>query len=391
MCQSCTPNSLSVAVAGAEREPRHRRVHDARRHRVGADALGAWSVASDFTSISTAPFDAQYAPMPGAATKLESLAMTAIAPPPAGASRGSRAWQQSHTPFTLTSKTTSQSCLLDVGQRRHRPGIDRRRRAARRARRRRSTRCGDRGRDLGLARDVAGEGEREAAVRATGLGQRRLGAREVEVDRRHPCTLHRQSAKGRPAIPEAAPVTSATRPSIDPAIAEVCTLRRRPSAPADGTFCSVNDWRERTVLAYLDEPPFCAPGPHGHPAGCDIEVAEHVLAEAGVRQVVFELATFPELIPGLIDGRWHVSTPMFVTPERAGRIRFAGRCGPRSTASWCARATRRRTRATRRSPLIPVRGWPSSSTRCSARRRSAQASSSSRSSSSETRTPPRSP
>ena len=85
----------------------------------------------------------------------------------------------------------------------------------------------------------------------------------------------------------------------------------------------MDDWRERTVLAYLDEPPFCAPSPHGHPAGCDIEVAEHVLAEAGVRQVVFELATFPELIPGLIDGRWHVSTPMFITPERAGLIRYS--------------------------------------------------------------------
>ena len=85
----------------------------------------------------------------------------------------------------------------------------------------------------------------------------------------------------------------------------------------------MDDWRERTVLAYLDEPPFCAPSPHGHPAGCDIEVAEHVLAEAGVRQVVFGLATFPELIPGLIDGRWHVEHADVHRAERAGLIRYS--------------------------------------------------------------------
>jgi polar amino acid transport system substrate-binding protein len=84
-----------------------------------------------------------------------------------------------------------------------------------------------------------------------------------------------------------------------------------------------HDWRDRTILAYLDEPPFCAPGRDGHPVGCDIAVAEHVLHAAGVRQVVFELAAFWELIPGLIGGRWHVSTPMFVTPERAAQIRYS--------------------------------------------------------------------
>jgi polar amino acid transport system substrate-binding protein len=83
------------------------------------------------------------------------------------------------------------------------------------------------------------------------------------------------------------------------------------------------DWHDRTILAYLDEPPFCAPRPDGDPVGCDIEVADHVLRDAGVRQVVFELAAFWELIPGLIGGRWHVATPMFVTPERAMQIRYS--------------------------------------------------------------------
>ena len=47
--------------------------------------------------------------MPGDETNEESLAMITIAPPPRGRIARMACLQQSHTPFTLTSKTTSQS------------------------------------------------------------------------------------------------------------------------------------------------------------------------------------------------------------------------------------------------------------------------------------------
>ena len=75
-------------------------------------------------------------------------------------------------------------------------------------------------------------------------------------------------------------------------------------------------WQERVVVAYLDEPPFGLPAPPGaRPSGCDMDVAHHVLAAIGAPAVDYALTTFPELIPGLLDGRWHMATPIFVTGE----------------------------------------------------------------------------
>jgi polar amino acid transport system substrate-binding protein len=84
----------------------------------------------------------------------------------------------------------------------------------------------------------------------------------------------------------------------------------------------LGDWRRRTVVAYLDEPPFFAPSVIGGPTGCDIELAEHVLAGLGVEDVAWVLVTFNELIPGVRAGRWHLNTPMFITDERAALVRF---------------------------------------------------------------------
>lgn len=91
------------------------------------------------------------------------------------------------------------------------------------------------------------------------------------------------------------------------------------------------------VVAYLDEPPFGvppAPGdPGARPSGCDLEVADLALARAGVRSVRYVLTDFPELIPGLVDGRWHMTTAIFVTPPRAGAyVRQAGHAGVAAVA-----------------------------------------------------------
>jgi polar amino acid transport system substrate-binding protein len=85
---------------------------------------------------------------------------------------------------------------------------------------------------------------------------------------------------------------------------------------------SLGDWRRRTVVAYLDEPPFFAPSLTGRPTGCDVELAEFVLAGLGVDDVEWVLVTFDELIPGVRTGRWHLNSPMFVTDDRAALVRF---------------------------------------------------------------------
>jgi polar amino acid transport system substrate-binding protein len=82
-------------------------------------------------------------------------------------------------------------------------------------------------------------------------------------------------------------------------------------------------WREEVVLAYLDEPPFCAPGPNGRPLGCDMDVAFAVLERIGVRRVETRLTTFAELLPGVAAGRWTINTPLFVTPERSAMVDFS--------------------------------------------------------------------
>lgn len=82
-------------------------------------------------------------------------------------------------------------------------------------------------------------------------------------------------------------------------------------------------WKQHVVLAYLDEPPFCAPGPDGRPVGCDMEVAFAVLAAIGVRRVEARLTTFADLLPGVAAGTWTLNTPLFVTPERSRLVDFS--------------------------------------------------------------------
>lgn len=77
------------------------------------------------------------------------------------------------------------------------------------------------------------------------------------------------------------------------------------------------------IFAYLDEPPFCAPGADGMPVGCDVEVAFAVLRAIGIKRIETQLTTFAELLPGVAEGRWHINTPLFVTEERAALVDFS--------------------------------------------------------------------
>ena len=77
------------------------------------------------------------------------------------------------------------------------------------------------------------------------------------------------------------------------------------------------------VLAYLDEPPFCAPGSGGVPVGCDVEVAFAVLRAIGIERIETRLVTFAELLPGVASSAWHINTPLFVTAERSRLVDFS--------------------------------------------------------------------
>jgi polar amino acid transport system substrate-binding protein len=83
-----------------------------------------------------------------------------------------------------------------------------------------------------------------------------------------------------------------------------------------------SDLPDRVVLAILDEPPYCWLEANGAAAGCDVEVAATVLARAGIRSVTVQQVTFAELIPGLVEGRWHLNTGMFISDARRRQVRF---------------------------------------------------------------------
>jgi len=82
------------------------------------------------------------------------------------------------------------------------------------------------------------------------------------------------------------------------------------------------NWREKVVLAYIDEPPFGMSNQSGSASGSDIELAEEILRSIGVRSVECRLTTFSELLPGVAAGRWDISVPLFVTAERAELVVF---------------------------------------------------------------------
>lgn len=80
---------------------------------------------------------------------------------------------------------------------------------------------------------------------------------------------------------------------------------------------------EAIVFAYLDEPPFCYPNPDGGALGSDVELVAEALRSLGIAAFEMRLTSFAELLPGLVDGRWTITTPLFVTPERQEIVDFS--------------------------------------------------------------------
>jgi polar amino acid transport system substrate-binding protein len=75
-------------------------------------------------------------------------------------------------------------------------------------------------------------------------------------------------------------------------------------------------------FAYLIEPPFNYRDPDDSVTGCDVELARYVLAELGDTFEPVE-AEFAELLPGLSQGRWRITTGLFATDERRQHALFS--------------------------------------------------------------------
>jgi len=82
-------------------------------------------------------------------------------------------------------------------------------------------------------------------------------------------------------------------------------------------------WRERLVFAYLQEPPFCFRRGDAAVSGCDVELAQTVAVIAGAGPFLPVEAEFAQLLPGLAEGRWAMTTGLFITEERRARVAFS--------------------------------------------------------------------
>ncbi len=71
-----------------------------------------------------------------------------------------------------------------------------------------------------------------------------------------------------------------------------------------------------TTFAFLIEPPFNYRRPDGSPTGCDIELARMIFGMIGKNEVGFVETEFAQLLPGLQNGRWQMTTGLFATDDR---------------------------------------------------------------------------
>jgi polar amino acid transport system substrate-binding protein len=76
-------------------------------------------------------------------------------------------------------------------------------------------------------------------------------------------------------------------------------------------------------FAFLEEPPFCFRASDGAVAGCDVELARLVAQQIGVEPFVPVETEFAQLLPGLADGRWDMTTGLFDTQARRRTAAFS--------------------------------------------------------------------
>ncbi|MBZ9862814.1 transporter substrate-binding domain-containing protein [Mesorhizobium sp. CA12] len=76
-------------------------------------------------------------------------------------------------------------------------------------------------------------------------------------------------------------------------------------------------------FAFLQEPPFCFTDAAGKLGGCDAVLAEKVWQMVDLENFSPIEAEFAELLPGLVDGRWDMTTGLFISEERSTLVDFS--------------------------------------------------------------------
>ena len=76
------------------------------------------------------------------------------------------------------------------------------------------------------------------------------------------------------------------------------------------------------IFAFLEEPPFCFTEASGAVAGCDVELARAICERLSLPFEPIE-TEFANLLPGLADGRWTMTTGLFVSEERRKLVDFS--------------------------------------------------------------------
>jgi polar amino acid transport system substrate-binding protein len=76
-------------------------------------------------------------------------------------------------------------------------------------------------------------------------------------------------------------------------------------------------------FAYLIEPPFNYRRNDGSVSGCDVELARTVFDKLGVPDFELVETEFADLLPGVADGRWQMTTGLFATEERRKHASFS--------------------------------------------------------------------
>ena len=76
-------------------------------------------------------------------------------------------------------------------------------------------------------------------------------------------------------------------------------------------------------FAYLIEPPFNFVDDAGQVKGCDVELAQYIWRELDLGEFEPLETEFAQLLPGVAEGRWKMTTGLFATPEREKLAQFS--------------------------------------------------------------------
>jgi polar amino acid transport system substrate-binding protein len=80
---------------------------------------------------------------------------------------------------------------------------------------------------------------------------------------------------------------------------------------------------EKMRFAFLQEPPFCFTDASGNLSGCDATLAQKLGKTLGLEAFSPVETEFANLLPGLVDDQWDMTTGLFVSDERRTLVDFS--------------------------------------------------------------------